>query len=110
MPRTATRWAFCLALAAIFLLPANAFAGVSEGDARKACQERIRSKVPGAKFPSSPNHGDGKASHYFTWTAATRVESPQGRVPASCVVNLETMKIYVTVSGKDLPAAKYSMR
>ncbi len=94
---------------AVAVLPLSAQAGVSESEAKRACQERIRAQVPGAEFPHAQNWGDGQASHYFTWTGNKRVEAAGGKtVPASCVLNLETMKLYVTVSGRDLPAVKYT--
>ena len=109
MPRIFKRFSCAAALVAATILPLSAQAGVSEAEATRACQERIRSQVPGAEFPRSPNWGDGEASHYFTWTGDKRVSSTGGRtVPASCVLNLETMKLYVTVSGRDLPAVKYT--
>ncbi len=109
MPRLIQRLSCAAALVAATLIPISAQAGVSEGEATRACQERIRSQVPGAEFPKTQNWGDGEASHYFTWTGKTRVNSSGGKtVPASCVLNLETMKLYVTVSGRDLPAVKYT--
>ena len=108
MPRTILRLMGAAAVATALLLPATAFA-VSEAEAKRSCQERIRSQVPGAEFPVTDNLGDGSASHYFNWTGKYRVSASGGKtVPASCVLNLETMKLYVTVSGKDLPAVKYA--
>lgn len=109
MPRIFKCVSCAAALFAATLLPLSAQAGVSESEAKRACQERIRSQVAGAEFPSTQNWGDGEASHYFTWTGATRLSATGGKtVPASCVLNLETMKLYVTVSGRDLPAVKYT--
>jgi hypothetical protein len=109
MPRIFKHVSCTAALLAVTLLPLSAQAGVSESEAARACQERIRSQVPGAEFPKTQNWGDGNASHYFTWTGEKRVNSTGGKtVPASCVLNLETMKLYVTVSGRDLPAVKYT--
>ena len=109
MPRLIKCVSCAAALFAATLIPLSAQAGVSEDEATRACQERIRSQVPGASFPKTQNWGDGTASHYFTWTGEKRVNSSGGKtVPASCVLNLETMKLYVTVSGRDLPAVKYT--
>ena len=95
--------------AAVFALSlfgaSAAFAGMSENVARQICRSQLANVIPGAKVPVAENLADGSVSHYLVWEGRNTISRSNGKqASASCVLNMESGKLYLTVSGKDYPA------
>ncbi len=84
---------------------ASAFAGMEESTARQICRKELSGVLPGARIPTAHNLADGSVSHYLVWEGKNTISRSNGKAAsASCVLNLESQKLYLTVSGKDYPA------
>lgn len=82
-----------------------ASARMSEDVARQICRGQVHDVLPGARIPTAENISDGVVSHYLVWEGRNTISRRDGKpASASCVVNFESEKIYLTVSGKDYPA------
>jgi hypothetical protein len=80
-------------------------AGMSENVARQLCRSQLHSVLPGARVPVAKNLADGSVSHYLVWEGRNTISRSDGKhASASCVVNMESAKLYLTVSGRDYPA------
>jgi len=95
--------------AAVFALSlfgaSSAFAGMSETVARQLCRSQLANVLPGARVPVAENLSDGDVSHYLVWEGRNTIARSNGKpASASCVLNMESGKLYLTVSGKDYPA------
>lgn len=93
------------AFAVSLVAASSAFAGMSENVARQICRSQLANVLPGAKVPVAENLSDGSVSHYLVWEGRNTIARSNGKpASASCVLNMESGKLYLTVSGKDYPA------